>query len=260
VSASPVEFPTEITCHVLAYELGDGPANMALDEALLDFVASQDGAAFVRTYGWTSPTLSLGYFQNLAEARADPRWREVPIVRRLSGGGAIWHHHEVTYAVVVPASHPLARPSTRLYRAVHAAIADTLVDLGVRASPRGDAVDSRDCERTRPFLCFTDRNPEDIVTYGVKIVGSAQRRRRGAVLQHGSVLLARSCRTPELLGVCDVADLPAEPRDWSERMLERLPGALGVSHLAVRVPDEARGRATELERSRYRDPAWTGLR
>jgi len=249
-----------MTCHLLPYEQGDGPANMALDEALLDFVAAGDEAAFLRTYGWTVPTLSLGYFQHLAQARAEPRWREVPTVRRCSGGGAIWHHHELTYAVVVPASHPLARPSTGLYRAVHTAIADTLESLDVRASLRGDAVDSRNCERRRPLLCFTDTNPEDIVTYGIKIAGSAQRRRGGAVLQHGSVLLARSCRTPELLGICDVADLPAEPLDWSERLLERIPDALGLHPLAVRVPDEVRVRATELERIRYRDPAWTELR
>jgi len=260
VSVRAAEIPTGMTCHVLPHGLGDGPANMALDEALLDFVAAGDEAAFLRTYGWTIPTLSLGYFQHVAQAVADPRWRNVPMVRRLSGGGAIWHHHEVTYAVVVPASHPLARPSTRLYLAVHAAIADTLAGLGVRASPRGDLVDSRDCERSRPLLCFTDTNPEDIVTYGVKIAGSAQRRRGGAVLQHGSVLLARSCRTPELLGVCDLADLPAEPLIWSERMLERIPEALGLRSLAVGVPDEVRARATELERSLYRDRAWTELR
>ncbi len=50
-------------------------------------------------------------------------FQSVPLVRRLTGGGAIWHHHEVTYALVVPADHPLARPSTGLYQAVHAAIA-----------------------------------------------------------------------------------------------------------------------------------------
>jgi len=233
---------------------------MALDEALLDLVAAGDKAAFLRTYGWTIPTLSLGYFQHFADARTEPRWRDVPMVRRLSGGGAIWHHHEVTYAVVVPASHALARPSTGLYRAVHTAIADTLESLGVRASLRGDAVDSRHCERRRPLLCFTDTNPEDIVTCGVKIAGSAQRRRWGAVLQHGSVLLARSCRTPELLGICDVAGLPADPLDWSKRLLERIPDALGLHPVAVRFPDEVRVRATELERSLYRDPAWTELR
>jgi lipoate-protein ligase A len=245
---------------VLAFEVCDGPANMALDEALLDFVAAGRDATFLRTYGWTIPTLSLGYFQRASDAELDPRWCGAPIVRRPSGGGAIWHHHEVTYSVVVPATHPLARPSTGLYRAVHAAIADTLRDLGVRASPRGRTVESQYFERTRSFLCFTDTNPEDIVTYGVKIVGSAQRRRGGAVLQHGSVLLRQSCRTPELLGVCDLADVPADLADWSERMVGRIPQGLGLRPLPAAIPEEVRPRAAELEQCRYRNPAWTRLR
>jgi lipoate-protein ligase A len=233
---------------------------MALDEALLDFVAAGRATAFLRTYGWTTPTLSLGYFQHFGEARALARWNEVPLVRRLSGGGAIWHHHEVTYAVVVSASHPLARPSTSLYRAVHGAIADALVDLGIPAVPRGSAVESPGFEHSRPLLCFTDANPEDIVTYGVKIVGSAQRRRGGSVLQHGSVLLARSYRTPELLGLCDVADVGSDPGCWSERIVARIPGCLGLQPVAVSVPEEVQARAAELDLSRYRDPGWTELR
>jgi len=260
MSAVPAEFPGQITCHVLPYELGDGPANMALDEALLDVVAAGKEVAFLRTYGWTIPTLSLGYFQHLALAQSELRWRKVPTVRRLSGGGAIWHHHEVTYAVVVPASHPLARPSTKLYSAVHAAIAETLAELGVRAFLRGDALNSRNCEPIQSLLCFTHTNSQDIVTSGVKIAGSAQRRRGGAVLQQGSVLLAQSCGTPELLGVCDVADLTAEPRDWSDRLLKRIPHALGLQPVEVGVPAGVRVRATELERARYRDSAWTALR
>ena len=181
-------------------------------------------------------------------------------MRRPSGGGAIWHHHEVTYAVVVPASHPLARPSTNLYCAVHAAIVEALRDLGVRAFLRGDPVDSPNCERIESLLCFTNTNPQDIVTNGVKIVGSAQRRRGGAVLQQGSVLLAQSCAAPELLGVCDVADLASEPRDWSNRLLKWIPDALGVVPAEVGVSDVVRVRAMELERTRYRDSAWTGLR
>ncbi len=260
MSAAQVEFPDETTCHVLPYEMGDGPANMALDEALLDRVAAANEVAIVRTYGWTIPTLSLGYFQQLALAQSDARWQKVTIVRRLSGGGAIWHHHELTYAVVVPASHPLARPSTRLYSAVHVAIAETLADLGVRAFFRGDAVDSGNCERIQSFLCFTNPNPQDIVTNGVKIVGSAQRRRGGAVLQQGSILLARSYGTPELPGVCDVADLTAAPEELSDRLLKRIPDALGMHPAEFGVLDEVRLRAAELERSRYRNPAWTGLR
>ncbi len=98
-------------------------------------------------------------------------------MRRLTGGGSIWHHHEVTYALVVPGVHPLAHPNTRLYRAVHLAITDILASLGVHADRRGDTDQQTLDKRKRPLLCFTDPNPEDIVTRGIKIVGSAQRRR-----------------------------------------------------------------------------------
>jgi lipoyl(octanoyl) transferase len=248
------------SCLVLPFEIADGAVNMALDEALLDHVAGGADVALLRTYGWTVPTLSLGYFQHLEEAQADPRWRSAPMVRRLSGGGAIWHHHEVTYALAVPATHPLARPSTQLYRAVHTAILDSLRTLKVSAFRRAELADSEKSERKRAFLCFTDTNPEDIVTFGMKIVGSAQRRREGAVLQHGSLLLARSDKTPELPGVCDVADFSAEPIAWSNMLNEQIPGALGLRPLAVSVSEDLRNKAREWEQNRYRDPGWTGLR
>src|SRR5947209_20176933 len=92
------------TVRVLPHESGDGPWNMALDEALLDSVAADPSRAVLRTYSWSVPTLSLGYFQRFAESQADPRWRSVPIVRRPTGGGALWHDREVTYAVVIPRS------------------------------------------------------------------------------------------------------------------------------------------------------------
>jgi lipoate-protein ligase A len=234
---------------------------MALDEALLDAVASMEKPrALLRTYGWSEPTLSLGYFQRLAQVQAEARWRRVAIVRRPTGGGAIWHHHELTYALAVPPGHPLAGSSTQLYRAVHAAIVSGLVDFGVRAERRGEVFPPADCERSRPLLCFTDRSPEDILFKGIKIVGSAQRRRGGAVLQHGSVLLARSCQTPELAGLCDVADLSAEAREWADRLIAWIGKTVGQNCVAVRVPEEIRVRAKEREVNRYSDPAWTGSR
>ena len=83
-------------------------------------------AGCLRTYGWAEPTLTLGYFQSLSQALAEPRWRGVPVVRRATGGGAIWHDHELTYAIVLPSHHARARPSTALYQTVHAAITATL--------------------------------------------------------------------------------------------------------------------------------------
>ena len=119
-----------IPCYQIPYAIAGGPANMALDEALLEWVAGRSDAVFLRTYGWLEPTLTLGYFQSLSEALAEPRWQWVPLVRRATGGGAIWHDHELTYAVVLPAHHARARPSAALYQAVHAAIAATLRGRG----------------------------------------------------------------------------------------------------------------------------------
>jgi lipoate-protein ligase A len=232
---------------------------MALDEALLDLVAGGEKAAYLRTYGWTIPTLSIGYFQQLSQVSAEGRWDEVPIVRRLTGGGAIWHHHELTYALVVPGGCPLARPSTKLYQIVHQAIAATITSLGVCAERRGDTVSSPRAERKRPLLCFTDPNPDDIVAKGAKVVGSAQRRRAGAVLQHGSLLLVRSVRVPELPGVCDVADAPSDTEYWSSRLLARIPDALGMRPILGDLNDEVLRRALELERAVYRNQSWTAL-
>jgi lipoyl(octanoyl) transferase len=233
---------------------------MALDEALLDWVADGAATSCLRTYGWTTPTLSLGYFQRLTEVQADSRFQSVALVRRLTGGGAIWHHHEVTYSLVVAATHPLARPSTGLYRAVHGAIANALCAAGIAAGRRGAAPEPETGDRNRPLLCFTDTDPEDIVSSGVKIVGSAQRRRGGAVLQHGSLLLARSCRTPELLGVCDVADEMAGNHNWSNHLLDCIPATLGLIRVDSPIPAQVLNRAAQLETARYQDPAWTALR
>jgi lipoate-protein ligase A len=243
------------TCWVLPHESADGPANMALDEALLDTVAAEPSAAWLRTYGWTEPTLSLGYFQRWADAQADPRWRDAPIVRRPTGGGAIWHDHEVTYALVVPESHPLARPSRALYRAVHEAFAALFRSHGVNADRRGTVFKLESAPR--PFLCFTDCDPEDIVSGGNKVVGSAQRRRSGAVLQHGSVLLAPSRATPELPGAGDLALVPFEMRYWANLVCDRIPAALGLRARSREVPDPVRLRSRTLEHSIYRDPHWT---
>ncbi len=249
----------EWACRLFPHETAGGAANMALDEALLDLVTADPSSAALRTYGWSEPTLSLGYFQTVAEAESDPRWRGVPLVRRPTGGGAIWHDREITYALAVPHGHPLARASGDLYRAVHSAIAGALNEFHAGARRRGG--DGRVVGASRrPFLCFTDRDPEDVVVDGSKVVGSAQRRRAGAVLQHGSVLLSRSPRTAELPGASDLAAVPVALETWSGLIVRRVPAALGFVGLVERWPDSVLARAGVIERSVYLDPAWTRRR
>src|SRR5438067_8081783 len=86
---------------LLPYHVAGGPWNMAADEALL--AAAAAGRASLRFYGWTEPTLSLGYFQPARLCRAYPGLGELAWVRRPSGGAALVHHLEVTYALALPA-------------------------------------------------------------------------------------------------------------------------------------------------------------
>jgi len=247
-----------IPCFVLPHVPGGGAgsAHMAMDEALMDAVAADGATAMLRTYSWAEPTLSLGYFQSIHEAEADPRWQGVPIVRRPTGGGAIWHEAEVTYAVALPASHPLARRPADLYRAVHGAISEALRCQGVAATRRGGAVGGGN----RPFLCFADRDPEDLVVAGSKVVGSAQRRRAGAILQHGSLLLVHSEVTPELPGVADLAGVGAAEAPWHALLHALIPVALDLAPRDQATPPSVLARAAALEQGTYRQPAWTRRR
>ena len=97
---------------------------------------------------------------------------------------------------------------------------------------------------------------------GFKVVGSAQRRRAGAILQHGSILLRQSERTPELRGVCDLADVPQDPRFWSGPIEKGIMKALELAPAPLDPPADAllRRHALDLERTVYGDPAWTARR
>src|SRR5205814_9219218 len=91
-------------CRLLPYAVADGPHNMAADEVLLESAAA--GIASLRFYGWSEATLSLGYFQPERLRHEDERLTGLPYVRRPSGGATLVHHHEVTYALALPAGPP----------------------------------------------------------------------------------------------------------------------------------------------------------
>src|SRR5438093_13282662 len=92
------------TVRLLPYAVADGPHNMAADEALLESAVA--GAASLRFYGWAEATLSLGYFQPERSRQQYARLARLPFVRRPSGGHALVHHHEVTYALALPVGRP----------------------------------------------------------------------------------------------------------------------------------------------------------
>ena len=151
---------------------------MAADEALLDRV-ERSGGAFLRLYRWDPPALSIGRNQRTTAELT------VPFVRRPPGGKAVWHEHEVTYAVA-------ARIATfgslrHAYCEIHTRLAAALRSLGIDASLALYRPTVRPSDG--PTSCFAMPVGGEIMVHGQKIVGSAQVRRGDSFLQHGSILL-----------------------------------------------------------------------
>jgi lipoate-protein ligase A len=163
-----------------------GPENMAIDEALL-VETDRSGDAFLRLYRWAPPGLSFGRHEPAA-ARYDRvaiERRGLSVVRRPTGGRAVWHEHEVTYAVTAPvAAFGSLRES---YRAIHERLAAALRSLGADATLAGDRPTRRLSDG--PAACFASSAGGEVLVGGRKVIGSAQVRRGGAFLQHGSILL-----------------------------------------------------------------------
>ena len=200
-----------------------GAWNMARDESLLDQAAG-DGHSTLRFYSWAAPTLTLGYFQQAADRAQHAASACCPLVRRSTGGGAILHDQELTYSFTTSVADRLSNVRT-LYSIFHQTLVDTLAEWQVAAEVLvGEAPARSPVPR---FLCFQRFGAGDVMLSGAKVAGSAQRRHRGAVLQHGSVLLRRSPCAPELPGIVDLAavadlDAPTLARRWTGRLAKRL--------------------------------------
>jgi lipoate-protein ligase A len=229
-----------------------GSMNMAIDEVLLESALDR-GIHTLRFYQWSQPTLSLGYFQKPDDPEIPASLRRLPTVRRLSGGGAIVHHYEWTYSCAVPAASPLARVPSELYTRMHKAIVNVLHRHGIDAALRSDAIFPNDTKQQsdNAFLCFTRGDPNDVMLAGHKILGSAQRRRRGALLQHGSLMWRASEHAPEFPGICDLATAPADLVQFHSELAEGMGKMLGDDLYDTSLTEEEMDRAGELERERY---------
>lgn len=175
---------------------------MAVDEVLLAGMTA-GSAPLLRFYQWQPATLSLGYFQSAADRSEHSASKDCEMTRRLSGGGAILHDKELTYSVMTPPEHPWSKDVQQLYDLFHESLIKTLSVWKVSATQCTDPEKLPPSEE--PFLCFQRRAHGDVLLNGFKICGSAQRRRQGAVLQHGSILLDQSEFAPELPGINELS-------------------------------------------------------
>ncbi len=243
-----------------------GWLNMAIDAALLE--RARGGERWLRLYAW-EPTLSFGRHEPAAR-RYDRRAIEasaIPAVRRPTGGRAVWHAGEVTYAVSAPAASLGALREA--YRDIHFVLRDAIRRLGApaelaparRASARDGASTALDAG-----ACFAGSAGGEVLIGGRKVVGSAQLRHGGGLLQHGSVLLDGD---QALVGRVTLGQAPPDrsvllrealdrPVEWGEAaaaIAAAAAEAWGPADMTAGV-DPILARAAELG-ERFRSPSWT---
>ena len=241
-----------------------GFLNMAIDETLLRMAAT-NATGFLRLYRWAPSCLSFGRHEPaLRRYRRDQiAAHKLDVVRRPTGGRAVWHDAELTYAVAAPSDTFGALGATHL--AIHQTLANAVASLGVRAS----LAPARPATPVDAGACFATAAGGEVTVNGHKVVGSAQVRTRSAFLQHGSILLDGDQRV-----VSDVAtgqsppspapslrELVGRPVAFDE-MAERVVGAArawGGEWSWIARGDPIVERAAALADS-YRSERWTWCR
>jgi len=165
----------------------DGYSHMALDQALLESSLSRGFLPTLRFLQWRPPALSIGRFQDIGDIDLEACAKQnIDVVRRPTGGKCILHLDDFTYSLVFPPGYGLPQNVVEAYAVICEGILSAVKRLGLQAVIQSR--DEGDYSRVKG-ACFAASTQADLEYEGRKICGSAQVRRRGAVLQHGSILL-----------------------------------------------------------------------
>jgi len=257
----------------------NGGWNMALDEAILEAVSRGESLPTLRLYAWEPPCISLGVAQSIHDVDLKRlRTKRWDLVRRSTGGRAILHTDELTYAVIAPIDNPhVAGGVLESYRHLSAGLVAGLQHMGMSVEIEPEKQLTED-ERGNP-VCFQAPSAYEITVKQRKLLGSAQVRRRFGILQHGTLPLkgdiTRICEVLQFDSeenrtsaadalrnrAATVEDLLSEPSSWekaAEAMSEGFRQALDLQ-LESGGPTHAElSRAEELQGERFANSQWTG--
>jgi lipoyl(octanoyl) transferase len=264
------------TWRLLIHDPQPPPLALAIDEAIALCCADRGGLATLRLYQWDRPAVSIGRFQTIDRAvRAEPcRAAGVPVLRRITGGRAVWHHHELTYSLVSPLPSPLFPPGlSETVAMIGRALAASLQQLGLPVDR--PAAPERASDRARrgrahasPF-CFDQASWYEVTLDGKKVIGSAQRRWRDRFLQQGSILLHHEAaavarwlpvEVDALNGAAGLDDFLAEPIPPDRLagfLAHRLASAWNLTLEPGALTAEETALAETLARDKYGGHAWT---
>ncbi|MEA3335588.1 MAG: biotin/lipoate A/B protein ligase family protein [Chloroflexota bacterium] len=263
---------------LLVTEPMSGAWNMAIDEAIAEHAGKGDVPMTLRFYAWAPPCVSLGRHQPLADVDVE-KCSELgyDVVRRPTGGRAILHTDELTYSVAGPQSDPiLAGGVLDSYLRLSQGLLAGLEELGLQA---GKAPVSNRANADAGPVCFEVPSAYEIVVGGKKLVGSAQSRRQGWVLQHGTLPLGGDItRLVDVLDIKYSSERLALKRILADRATTVgavLEGGVGFQRAAEAMSrgfesgvaieltpgllsDEEWGTAERIWQEKYASDDWTG--
>ena len=254
-----------------------GAWNMALDEAILETTIIKKSSPTLRLYSWSRPCLSLGYAQPISQIDLERvRAYKWDVVRRPTGGRAILHADELTYSVIAALDEPLFSGGVlESYRTISRGLIYALEILKVQIEVQPEVKLTND-EREQA-ICFEIPSSYEITAHGKKLIGSAQVRRKGGMLQHGSLPLEG-----EITRICQVLSYPSEDQrtraanhlrmrattlaqllgeliPWqkvADAIVEGFMEALGVHFDQHTELEEENVRAQRLSREKYEAHEW----
>lgn len=261
--------------------------NMAIDEAMMHQVVA-GGQPTLRLYGWEPAAVSVGYFQDVSKEVDEQACASlgIDVVRRLTGGRAILHDVEVTYSLVIPEDHPLVpRGITESYRIISEGLVRGLEILGLDARMTTPSRYGRRRQNERETIsspaCFDAPSWYEITIDGKKVVGSAQVRKCGALLQHGSIPLeldaeklftvlhfpnetmrerAKRVFLANATSVRDALRAPVSFLELSDALLAGLEETLPIRFVEGELTEEELKTAEHLVETRYGTPEWNQRR
>ena len=175
---------------LLPFRKAGAVENMAVDEAVFRVSIRNKALPTLRFYGWKTPALSIGYFQDFAKEVDSAACRRLRIdtIRRPTGGKAVLHEQELTYAVIAGADSPLFPPDIlKTFRVISGCIAKGLMEVGITAEIKGGGRAAP--EEPLRSSCFSTSSRYELLAGGRKICGAAQMRSHGFFLQHGALLM-----------------------------------------------------------------------
>ena len=264
------------TWRLIVHPSGGGAWNMAVDETLSESVSQGASPPILRFYGWQPGCLSLGYAQPASDAQLEKlQSHGWDMVRRLTGGRAILHIDELTYAIVTPLGDPRVEGGViESYRRLSAGLLAGLMKLGVAVSAgRAD----EHAHRFNGPVCFEIPSDYEITFQGKKLLGSAQTRRIGVVLQHGALPLSgdvtRICDGLSFVSAAEqdqsrarlrsraltleqASGRPVEPAKVIEALTRGFAEVLNLTFQTATLTAAETARANELTTSKYATSEW----